>query len=79
MNPMKSLCNSAFLALSLLLWAAALPSCSSTLDPFQEPSCKGVDCSGHGECEVQGGKAVCVCDQEHLESTPSPVFPGFPM
>jgi|GEM_PF-5691848 len=28
--------------------------------------CKGVTCSGHGECQVIGGSAVCVCEDNYV-------------
>ena len=61
MNPLKSLTKWVVLAVSLLLLPAALTSCSSSLKPFK--TCEEVECSGHGDCKIQGGKAVCVCDK----------------
>jgi formylglycine-generating enzyme required for sulfatase activity len=64
MKSLKTLSFCQTAALSVLL-AAALPSCDSTLEPLQN-TCKGVDCSGHGECKTQGGQAVCVCEDGYV-------------
>ena len=50
------------MALLGIMLPAVLPACQSTLEPLMD-GCKSVDCSGHGECQIRGGKAVCICDQ----------------
>ncbi len=42
--------------------AVFLSCCSGNLEPL-EGRCKGIDCSGHGRCEVEEGNPVCRCDE----------------
>jgi hypothetical protein len=38
------------------------------VENVEENPCEGVDCSGHGDCAVDGSDPVCICDRGyHVE------------
>lgn len=48
--------------LGMAAFLCSQPACGTKQDK-QEPSCEGVDCSGHGSCVLEGQNIRCDCDE----------------
>jgi EGF domain-containing protein len=47
-----------------LILVASIVGCASSSNPVA--SCEGVTCGGHGQCELQDGLAICVCETGYI-------------
>lgn len=56
------LSKSAWFWVVLLIGAVGLVNCSPPDDDDDDDLCEGVECSGHGICDVREDEAVCLCE-----------------